>query len=110
MRIVLPLARTRSEFAFSRMRFRSSGGDFFSQSGFGTTPNIAPPSSRNSPPLRNCTSSSPRNMRASAGNAALLQHLLGGVEVVLLALRNGLRQFGQARFPSGPAQNPFEKA
>src|SRR5208337_2985556 len=60
--IVFPAARTSSAFARMRMRFFSSGGDFFSQSGFGTTPNIAPPSSPKAPPSKYLTSTSPKCM------------------------------------------------
>ena len=43
MSIVLA-PRSRMQRIAMRMRFRSSGGAFFSQKVFGTTPNIAPPS------------------------------------------------------------------
>src|SRR5579862_4306226 len=43
----------------SRMRFLSSAGMTFSQTGLGTMPNMAPPSSLNVPSLTACSSKSP---------------------------------------------------
>ena len=42
-----------------RMRLRSSGGACFAHSGFGTTPNIAPPSRRKKPSQSEISSRSP---------------------------------------------------
>ena len=47
-----------------RMRFCSSGGASFSQSVRGTTPNMAPPSRRNSPSLTTVSSKSPSSIAA----------------------------------------------
>src|SRR5882672_9068531 len=54
----------------SRMRFLSSAGMTFSHTGFGTMPNIAPPSSLNVPSLTACSSKSP--------SLYILSLLLGG--------------------------------
>ena len=51
--------RTTSGRMASRMRFLSSGGVCFAHSGFGTTPNIAPPSSRKKPSKSEMSSRSP---------------------------------------------------
>src|SRR5271169_1855549 len=57
--IVIPPVRTSTQFMQSWIRFLSSGAMRFSHSGFGTTPNIAPPSRRNPPSLTIVNSKSP---------------------------------------------------
>ena len=49
--IIVRAPRTMSGRIASVMRLRSSGGAFCDHSGFGTTPNIAPPSSPKNPSL-----------------------------------------------------------
>src|SRR5215203_5801304 len=54
-----------------RMRFLASAGATRSQSGFGTTPNIAPPSSIRKPSLSGTSSRLPSVIEGSATSAAL---------------------------------------
>src|SRR3954466_402158 len=57
--------RTSSGRIPSVMRFLSSAGDRFSQSGFGTTPNMAPPSRRKKPSKSGVSSNSPNCILAA---------------------------------------------
>src|SRR5438128_9716766 len=50
---------TRRQVSESGMRLRSSAGMTFSHTGFGTMPNMAPPSSLKNPSLTACSSKSP---------------------------------------------------
>src|SRR5215218_5324790 len=54
-----------------RMRFRPSAGATRSQSGFGTTPNIAPPSSMKKPSLSGTSSRLPSVIEGSATSVAV---------------------------------------
>src|SRR4051812_31701334 len=58
-------SRMRREFMSMATRFSSSAGFCFSQSTFGTTPNIAPPSSRKMPSLKISTWKRPMFTRVS---------------------------------------------
>ncbi len=58
--------RTTSGRIASRIRFFSSGTACFAQSGFGTTPNIAPPSSWKKPSNNEISSKSPTVKRLTA--------------------------------------------
>src|SRR5688572_129216 len=73
---MLLVPRTSSGRSPSEMRFRSSAGARRSHSGFGTTPNMAPPSRRNQPSESVISSRSPNFTpvpRAVSSLASLLQ-------------------------------------
>ena len=57
--IIVRAPRTMSGRMASVMRFRSSAAAFADHSGFGTTPNIAPPSRRKNPSQTEISSRSP---------------------------------------------------
>src|SRR5690606_36652728 len=65
--------RTSRQRIAMRMRFRSSGGATFSQSTFGTTPNIAPPSSAKYPSSTGVSASSPTCSTGAPTSAPLLR-------------------------------------
>ena len=65
--IIVRSPRTTSGLIASRIRFRSSGAAFADHKGFGTTPNIEPPSSRKNPSCSEISSRSPKRVPGDAG-------------------------------------------
>src|SRR5215469_31483 len=101
-RIVFPAARISRQFIASKIRLRSSACVFFSHIGFGTTPNIAPPSRRRVPSVKTKNSRSPSlNVRSPSPPAAKCHSLLNKDRAAVRRLR---QQFGQE--PRWPQPRP----
>jgi hypothetical protein len=64
-RMLFPWALISRFVSDRRTRLRSSAGATFSQAGFGTMPNIAPPSRRKKPSYAGWSSNSPRRIMRS---------------------------------------------
>src|SRR2546427_5677273 len=111
-RMFLPCARISRQFSPSWMRFFSSAGQHFSHRTFGTTPNIAPPSSRNRPSVTGYISNFPSFIRQShsslervTAHGTLAERSMPGRSRVRGAATARPARARQGNVPAGPARS-----